>query len=307
MALPGKDFTKGDLLVLAFDHRGSFMEKLFGIKGRSPTASETAQISDYKKVVYEGFLKAIEQGVPKEIAGILVDEQFGAAIAADAKSRGITFAMPCEKSGQEEFDFEYGNDFPSHVEKFSPNFCKVLVRYNTQADKASNASQLERLKKLNDYLRQAGTAYLFELLVPATSEQLAKLNNDKKTYDAQMRPKLMVDAMAAIQGAGVEPDIWKMEGVDSPSDAAAIVAQAQANGRKAGVITLGRGESAEKVAEWLKVGAGMGGIVGFAVGRTIFWDALENLKQCKLTREQAVAVIADNYKRFAQLWQNERK
>ncbi len=307
MALKGKDFTKGDLLVLAFDHRGSFMEKLFGIKGRVPTEQETADISGFKKVVYEGFLKALEGGVPKQIAGILVDEQFGSAIVTDAKARGVTFAMPCEKSGQDEFDFEYGSDFGKHVEKFSPSFCKVLVRYNTEADATANKRQLARLAQLNGYLAASGRAFLFELLVPATPAQLAQSNGDKHAYDSQMRPKLMVAAMHEIQQSGVEPDIWKMEGVDSPDDARAIVAAAQAGGRKAGVITLGRGESREKVGEWLKVGAGISGVVGFAVGRTIFWDALAGLREGKHSRQQAIDAIAANYTDFVNLWQKERK
>lgn len=306
MALKEKDFTKGDLLVLAFDHRGSFMEKLFGIKGREPTAEETASISDYKKIVYEGFLKALEGGVPKQMAGILVDEQFGSAIVTDAKARGVTFAMPCEKSGQDEFDFEYGSDFAKHIEQFSPSFCKVLVRYNPEADATANKRQLAKLKQLNDYLAASKKAFLFELLVPATQEQLQKLGGDKHAYDSQLRPKLMVAAMQEIQETGVEPDIWKMEGVDSPDDARAIVGQAQAGSRKAGVITLGRGESSEKVAEWLKVGAKIRGVVGFAVGRTIFWEALAALKQTTLTREKAVETIGANYSGFVALWQRER-
>lgn len=305
--MQGKDFTKSELLILAFDHRGSFMEKLFGIKGRQPTPQETISISDYKKVVYEGFLKALEQGVPKNIAGILVDEQFGSAIVIDAKRRGVNFSMPCEKSGQDEFDFEYGENFPQHIEKFSPSFCKVLVRYNPQGDAVGNARQMARLKKLNNYLANSGRGFLFELLVPATREQLVALNNDKAAYDSQLRPKLMVQSMLEIEEAGVEPDVWKMEGVDSPADAAAIVAAAQANGRKAGVITLGRGESREKVAQWLKVGAGINGIIGFAVGRTIFWDALAGLKEGKHSREQAVAAIATNYNDFVNLWQSKKK
>ncbi len=301
-----KDFTKRQLLILAFDHRGSFLEKLFGIKGREPTVVEFSRIIDYKNAVYEGFSKALSEGVPKNIAGILVDEQFGAAIAKDALAKGVTFAMPVEKSGQNEFDFEYGSSFGHHIEGFSPAFAKVLVRYNHEDDAVMNKRQLARLKQLGEYLKETGRAYLFELLVPATPQQLASVNNDKAAYDSQLRPKLMVRAMSDIQAAGVEPDIWKMEGVDSAKDAHAIVAQAQAGGRKAGVITLGRGESKEKVKEWLSVGAKIPGIIGFAVGRTIFWDALQGLKDGKHDRQAAVAMVARNYLEFVQLWQSQK-
>ena len=62
-------------------------------------------------MIYDGFQAAVAGGVPKEKAGILVDEQFGAAILRDAAANGFTTACPAEKSGQDEFDFEYGEEF----------------------------------------------------------------------------------------------------------------------------------------------------------------------------------------------------
>ena len=124
------------LYILPFDHRGSFQTKMFG--WQSPLSdAQTAEIAGAKQVIYEGFLAALAGGVPKEKAGILVDEQFGAAILRDAASKGIITACPAEKSGQDEFDFEYGEDFASHIEAFDPTFCKVLVRYNPEGDRAS--------------------------------------------------------------------------------------------------------------------------------------------------------------------------
>lgn len=86
-----------------------------------------------------------------------------------------------------------------------------------------------------------------------------------------------------------------------------MVAQAQSNGQKAAVITLGRGESKEKVQEWLKVGAKIKGIIGFAVGRTIFWQLLADHKACKINRKETVEKIAQNYAEFTDLWLNECK
>ena len=59
-----------------------------------------------------------------------------------------------EKSGQDEFDFDYGDNFAQHIEEFDPNLVKVLVRYNPEADAAMNKRQLQRLKKLSDYLQK---------------------------------------------------------------------------------------------------------------------------------------------------------
>jgi myo-inositol catabolism protein IolC len=301
------DWSHKELLILAFDHRASFLEKMFGIKNRQPTPEEKRQIEDFKKTVFDGFRLAIKQKVPKDIAGCLVDEEFGTDVLRAAKKEGLNFAMPVEKSGQNEFDFEYGDKFVQHIEDFDPTFVKVLVRYNPEDDAAMNQRQLQRLKKLSDYLIKANRTFLFELIVPATPGQLAKLGGFKEKYDLELRPKLMVTSLKEIQDAGVEPKIWKLEGVDKAEDAKAVVKQAGSGGRKVGVITLGRGESKEKVQEWLKVGAKIPGIIGFAVGRTIFWEPLAELKAGKATRQEAVEKIAQNYMDFTELWLTESK
>ena len=206
------------LYVLPFDHRGSFETGMFGWKG-ALTAEQTAQIAAAKQVIYDGFKTAVAAGVPKEKAGILVDEQFGAAILRDAATRGYVTACPAEKSGQEEFDFEYGEDFAKHIEAFRPAFCKVLVRYNAEGDQALNRRQAARLKRLSDYLHsESRSLFMFELLVPAEKAQLEKLKGDKKAYDLELRPRLMVQSIEQLQDAQVEPDVWKIEGLDRRED-----------------------------------------------------------------------------------------
>jgi myo-inositol catabolism protein IolC len=301
------DWTKKEILILAFDHRGSFKEKLFGIKNRQPTSEEKRQIEDYKKIIFAGFCSALKTDVPKKTAGLLVDEEFGASILREAKRNGLTFAMPVEKSGQDEFDFEYGEDYARHIEEFDPTFVKVLVRYNPAGDAVANQRQLKRLKKLSDYLLQTKKPFLFELIVPPTPTQLAESGESKENFDQAIRPKLMVESIKAIQMAGIEPAVWKLEGVDKPEDAKAVVAQVQSHGRKAGVITLGRGESKEHVQKWLAVGAKISGIIGFAVGRTIFWQPLVEYKAGQINRNAAVEKIAQNYADFSELWLKERK
>ena len=285
------------LYILPFDHRGSFQTKMFGWKGLL-TASQVAEIAAAKQVIYDGFKAAIEDGVPEQKSGILVDEQFGAAILRDAAEHGYTTACSAEKSGQDEFDFEYGADFAKHIEAFRPTFCKVLVRYNPESDTALNARQAVRLKRLSDYLHGTGTSlFMFELLVPPVDAQLRRLNGDKKTYDLQMRPRLMAQAIEELQNAGVEPDVWKIEGLDRREDCEKIVATARRNGRdKVGCIILGRGEDDRKVREWLSTAAAVPGFIGFAVGRTSFWDPLVNWRAQKITREQAVGDIHRRYR-----------
>jgi myo-inositol catabolism protein IolC len=301
------DWTQKEILILAFDHRGSFKTKMFGIQNRQPTYEEKKQIENYKKIIFAGFRSALNIGVPGKMAGLLVDEEFGASILREAKKNGLTFAMPVEKSGQKEFDFEYGEDYAKHIDEFDPTFAKVLVRYNPEGDAIANERQLKRLKKLSDYLLQTEKPFLFELIVPPTPSQLAKSGESKDNFDIDIRPKLMVESIKAIQRAGVEPAIWKLEGVDKAEDAKAVVAQVQSNGRKAGVITLGRGASKEQVQKWLAVGAKIPGIIGFAVGRTIFWQPLAEYKTRQINKKTAVEKIAQNYADFSELWLEERE
>ena len=207
--------------------------------------------------IYDGFKAAVAAGVPKEKAGILVDEQFGAAILRDAAASGYTTACPAEKSGQDEFDFEYGDNFAKHIEAFHPTFCKVLVRYNPEGDASLNQRQTARLKRLSDYIHdQSQSRFMFELLVPAEKAQLDRLKGDKKAYDLELRPRLMVQAIEQLQDAGVEPDVWKIEGLDRRDDCAKMVAAARRGGRdKVSCIVLGRGEDDKKVHEWLATAA----------------------------------------------------
>src|SRR4051812_36583418 len=182
----------GKLYILAFDHRGSFQKKMFGIEG-DPTPEETDTISDAKRLIYEGMQLATERegGVDAAAAGVLVDEQFGSDVPAQAKAHGLKLSMPVEKSGQEEFDFQYDEEFGEHIVSFDPDFSKVLVRLNPDGDAGMNERQLGRLKRLADWLHENGRLFLFELLVPAEDGQLEQVGGDTDRYDAELRPELM--------------------------------------------------------------------------------------------------------------------
>ena len=291
------------LYILPFDHRASFLKNLFGWT-EPLSETQTAEVVAAKRIVYDGFLSALSNGIEPSKTGILVDEQFGAAILRDAAARGVATAASAEKSGQEEFEFQYGDDFARHIEAFQPTFCKVLVRYNPEGDRAMNERQAAQLRRLSDYLAAANRSrFLFELLVPPSSAQLDKLKGDRKTYDLELRPQLMVRAIRGLQDAGVEPDVWKIEGLDRQSDCEAIVAAARTGGRDhVSCIVLGRGADDRKVRAWLATAANVPGFIGFAVGRTVFWDPLVAWRGKTATRAQAVTEIALRYREFVDLF-----
>ncbi len=291
------------LYILAFDHRGSFQKKFFGIEGE-PDAEQTAIIADAKHLIFEGLLQAVSAGADASVTGVLVDEQFGSSVPADARERGLKLAMPAERSGQNTFDFQYGDDFGEHIERFDPDFTKVLVRYNPDGDAGANREQLSKLKRLSDWLAQHERKFLFELLVPAEESQLSDVDGDSDRYDAELRPELMRRAIADIQDAGIEVDVWKIEGVDERSDCEMLVAQARTGGRE-GVtcVVLGRGADDAKVDHWLAQAAPVEGFIGFAIGRSIWWDPLKAYVDGKIERSAGARKIAENYLRFVAVYE----
>lgn len=291
------------IYLLPFDHRHSYVT---GMHHFTPplTAEQDAAVTASKRVIYDGFREAVNAGMPKDRAGILVDEEFGAAILRDALREGYVTALSTEISGSDEFEFEYGSAFAEHIEAFAPTFAKVLVRYNPEGDAALIQRQTIRLKQLSEYCRGAGQLFMFELLVPATPQQLGGVNGQQAAYDLQLRPALMVAAIRALQDAGVEPDVWKIEGLDRREDCERMVATARRDGRDSvGCIVLGRGADEKKVVAWLETAASVPGFIGYAVGRTTFWDAVADYLARRCTRPEAVSRIARRYQEWATIFE----
>jgi len=285
------------LYILAFDHRGSF-EKMVG--------GDHDKVAGAKRLIWEGFQRAVEDGAPKQHAGILVDPQYGPDIAREAKAGGYRLAMPVEKSGQEEFEYEYGDRFGEKIEEFDPDFSKVLVRYNPEGDAELNKRQTVKLRQLSEWLHERRRKFLFELLVPAEPAQLERVGGSEDRYDAELRPELMLEAILQLQNGGVEPDIWKIEGIDDREACNEIAQLCRREGRdRVSCVVLGRGASDAKVDEWLRAAAGLDGYIGFAIGRSIFVDGVKAYAAdpTGFDRAAAVASISANYRRFIEVYE----
>lgn len=284
------------LYILPFDHRHSYGEEVFGYH-EPMTPAQIASVAASKAVIYRGYQLALDTGVPKERTGILVDEEFGTAILKDSIARGYTTAMPTEKSGQQEFDFENGDKFAEKLEEFNPTFAKVLVRLNPEGDQELNTRQLQRLKLISDYCHSQPRHFMFELLVPAEPAQLEKVSGNQKEYDLKLRPALMARAIEEIQDFGIEPDVWKIEGLDSRDDCRRIVESARRDGREqVGCIVLGRGEDEARVRGWLKTASSVPGFIGFAVGRSTFLKSIVDLRAGRLSAEGAAEQISERFR-----------
>jgi myo-inositol catabolism protein IolC len=295
----GRPTAANPLLILAMDQRGSFA-KLFGTEEDDASPEQVEQMRAAKTLVYRGVAAVADQVQGAQI-GVLTDEEYGPAVLAQAKADGRVLAYPVEKSGQELFDLEYGDGTSQHVERWQPDYVKVLVRMNPDDDPAGTKGQLDKLVALSASLQGSGMPFLFELLVPASDAQLASVGGDSTAYDRDVRPGLVVQVIEAAHGAGVEPTLWKIEGLETTEAAEQIVVAAKAGGRDADCIVLGRDAPQDKLDHWLQVAAGVDGFVGFAIGRSIWKEPLE---QYLTDGDQAtfLETVGANYLHYVQTY-----
>lgn len=287
------------LFILAMDHRDSLAEKVYDIEG-GPSPEQAKLIADGKGLVFAGLRSAVREGVDGGRVGVLVDERYGAAVAREARADELVLAMPIEASGQDWFTLEYSTladgQWREHVEEFDPDHVKVLVRDNPQFDTAQRMRQAEDLAQVSQALGEAGRSFLFELLVPASDQQKAEAAD----YDTEVRPDLTVRVIGDLQRAGVEPDIWKIEGLNTKDAAQSVVAATRQGGRDTvRCIVLGRDADREDLDRWLDIAAPVPGFAGFAIGRSIWQDALADYLAGRLDREGTIARIAQAYRHYA--------
>ncbi len=283
------------LFLLAFDHRRS-IRPLFGIEGE-PKPQDALRIAEAKLTIYDGLLRARGALDGVGVPGLLVDEEYGGEVLELARAEpDIVAAVAAERSGQAEFQLEYDADFEAHIERFEPELVKTLVRFNPNGDADLNGRQVERLARLSHWLREAGRELLFELLVPPTPDQLRSVENDPGRFDAELRPELVSRAVADLQNAGIEPAVWKIEGIEDRSGCELVAATCRREGRdEVRCLILGRGADESRVEHWLRVAAPVEGFGGFAVGRTIWWDAVAANLAGQIGRDEAVSTIAGRY------------
>lgn len=287
------------LYILPFDHRSAFAIELFNKKNISDLSlQEKEKIKEFKMLIYKGIKKAVENLVPKENAAILVDEEYGEEVLLDAKLNGFITILTVEKSGQEEFDFLY-KDYKEHIEKFKPDFVKVLIKYNPKDNEQLKQRQEEKLKIISDYAHSNNYKFLLEVLVLPTKEQLHEVSGSREGYDSILRPELTAEVIRVLQSKGIEPDVWKLEGMETQADYVGVIAKVKSGGRNnVNVVILGRGANEERVDKWLRIGSKVDGVIGFAVGRTIFWDLIEKFNNGTLAKASVIEAISKKFEAF---------
>jgi myo-inositol catabolism protein IolC len=288
------------LLILAVDHRNSLERDLYQLTA-PPTPAQAARIGADKLLIYQALLDVAPQLPAEAQPGILIDEQYGASVAelASHSAGAVSLCMPIEASGEEWFQFAYGDDWQRHAEFFATDHAKVLVRDNPGLEPDLREQQAQRLAAVSAWAKAANRSLILELLVPATDTDKTLTAGSTDRYDDELRPVHTVKVMEYLQDRGVEPAIWKVEGLDRPDDAAAVVATAVRAGRDAHCVVLGRHAPHDKLEHWLKVAAPIPGFIGFAIGRSIWWDALDAHLHDRVTATEARNRIAGAYLDYA--------
>ncbi len=293
----------GPLYILITDHRSSFIKHILELEGLEPKPEDWQEISNLKKIIFEGFKLAIESGMPKSNTTFFIDELTGSEVIKEAANEEIPFILAVEKSGMEILEFEYGEDFGSHIEKYHPAFIKALVRYNPESREEGRLLQQRKLAELTEYARSKQLRLLIEVRIPATEEQLNKVDGDTRRFDLEIRPQLAVQVVSELRRAGTDPDVWHLEGFELTKHYQDLVMVIQSNGREGvGLVIMSRGAAFPQVESWLSVGAAVSGVIGFSAGRTIFQNALRQVRSGEKSNSDAVRQIAENFLHFYQIF-----
>ncbi|WP_328474173.1 2-deoxy-5-keto-D-gluconate 6-phosphate aldolase domain-containing protein [Streptomyces sp. NBC_00448] len=169
-------------------------------------------------------------------------------------------------------------------------------------DPGRRAQQAADLAQVSSWAEDAGRPLILELLVPASDSDRQAVGDDTDRYDAEIRPGLTVAVIEYLQDHGVQPAIWKIEGLERHEDTEAVPAAARRGGRNAECIVLGRHAPHDRLDHWLKVAASVAGFVGFAIGRSIWWDPLHAHLRHRSTAREARRRITANYLDFARCY-----
>lgn len=278
--------------MLAFDHR-QVLRDMLGAPGETDEQAY-ARLSDGKLLVAEAAAQLAASGSGG--IGLLIDEEYGADAARYASERGVTLAMPVEASRTKILEYQYGEEYPQHVDAFRPEIVKLLVFHNPHDDDERQRVQLERTLEVSRWCRQNGYALMLEILLPATADQLTSVGGSEQRFVAELQTELLRRSIEQYQEFGVEPDLWKLIGVPSAADYQVLAAQARSGGRDhVGCIVLGNGAAMDQVETWLATAAGVEGFTGFAVGRSIWFEPLKAYFFDGLSRDEARQQICDAF------------
>ena len=270
--------------MLAADHRWQWEEWC------DARSMPRARIGDVKRLAYDGFLLARDRSAAvREHGALLIDEQYASPVITAALHAGVNVGTPAEKAGA--FPLAWSEPFSRAL---TGAFVKVLVRYRPDDDAEIREGQWVKLKALQTWCHGAGKPLVIEVLV-------ARRQEPEEPFEASGRPAMLAGFIGEAYRRGIAPDFWKIEGTPSP-DGARIIDAAIAADSECRQIILGKAADLGTIARWFAAAAGSATAVGFAIGRSVFWEPSEAFLSGTRTAGRAAADICDNYLKLVDAW-----
>ncbi len=286
------------LYVLPCDHR-DILRAYWGSYRPRGFVQGDQWVSYAKQVVLDGLLLAVEDGINREHCALLMDEELGAPVLQRARDCGVRRFVPTDDGTVGDYVLQYGQEFPQHIEAIDPDFVQTLINYNPESPMAQ--AQMHRIEPLFDYLGASSRRFMLELQVLPTADQIAA--EGKSAWVEKKRPALIRQAIADLRQRGADPDVWKLEPMPDATEYSRAVDAIRAGGRDHVVaVVLGGGATTEAVDESLVSSAAVEGFVGFAVGRSVWAEGIENLARGTWDGPRAARSVADKFHHFAEVF-----
>lgn len=268
--------------TLPFDHRNNLAKQILHCDYPF-SATDLVRAQDLKKLVFEAIMKARDTYQGSGSLGSLFDEETALEVIQTAQAAGLPVTVSMEKSGTPTLELIHGDDFGQALLKLKPTYGKLLVHYHP-GNEIENIPQRALMKKVADFCNTNGFPLMLELLFDAP--------------DDQRTTNHVIQAFDEIHADNIKVGLWKIEGFNDAEAWKTIAPHAQAP-----MIILGRGQDQAAVEKWVQAAAQSGVVDGFAIGRTIFEEALSAYVAGILDRPAAIQKITDNYLHFIHLWE----
>ena len=275
--------------MLAADHRWQWEE---WCDARSMPRTRIAEV---KRLAYDGFLLARDRSAAvRECGALLIDEQYASPVITEALKAGVNVGTPAEKAGS--FPLAWCEPFSRAL---TGAFVKVLVRHRPDDDREIRDRQWAKLKALQTWCHGAGKPLVIEVLV-------ARRQEPEEEFEASGRPAMLAGFIGEAYRRALAPDFWKIEGTPS-KEGARIIDAAIAADSWCRQIILGKAADLDTIHRWFAAAAGSPTAVGFAIGRSVFWEPSEAFLSGTRTAGQAAADICANYLRLVDAWDARRR
>jgi 5-dehydro-2-deoxygluconokinase len=211
-------------------------------------------------------------------------------VIAEARRDGVVVGTPAERAGA--FPLAWATE--PFDRALIGAFVKVLVRFRPDDADEIRDGQWHQLDMLQAWCRRAETQLVVEVLVPRRQEP-------EDTFDGAGRPAMLADFIGESYRRGLTPQFWKIEGTPA-ADGARTIDRAIAAQPQCRQIILGKAADIATIERWFAAAHNSATAVGFAIGRSVFWEPSTAFLAGSMTAAEAAANICANYLQLVDAW-----